>query len=284
MKTYFKTPKSKEIVLAYYQNILSKWPVANKQFKVQTSFGETFIIASGDIHLPPLILVHGSVSNSYTWFSDIEALSQSYRVYAIDIIGDAGLSDEARPSYKSGAYAKWLNEILQHLNIEKCYMAGLSLGGWMITHFAIKFPQKVTGLFLISPGGYAKTKASCLFKLFFFTLTRQNKKLIQLLNGGHTITPESKIDAAMKYTLLINKHFHPRREKLPIFTSQQLSKLTMPVQMVIGEKDCFFDARDVLYNLTQSASHTEGILLPDTGHIVINQAENMQRFFKPIKE
>ncbi|WP_243145970.1 alpha/beta fold hydrolase [Clostridium chromiireducens] len=59
-----------------------------------------FIIASREKSNPPLILLHGSGMNSVMWLRDIKEYSRTYRVYAIDMLGEPGKSDENRPSLK----------------------------------------------------------------------------------------------------------------------------------------------------------------------------------------
>jgi hypothetical protein len=48
----------------WYRELLTKWPVPNEQLTVPTSQGDTFVIASGAPDAPPLILLHGTGSNS----------------------------------------------------------------------------------------------------------------------------------------------------------------------------------------------------------------------------
>lgn len=275
----FKTEEGQAIVLNRYKEILAQWPVANKQYRVQTSIGSTFIIESGDKGKPPLLLLHGSVSNSFTWFSDVIELSKKYNVFTIDIIGDAGLSESVRPNYKSGAYEQWLTEVLTELRLDSCYMAGISLGGWMALRFSIYYPERVKGLFLISSGGLAKVNPLFLWKVLFYTLTGRRQKILVLVNGGKPPTETPSLKTALEYTALISEHFRPRTETLPVFSSKELSRLSMPVKVVFGEKDCLFPAEKGIQLLVQSVPHAEVLLLPDTGHVVVNQAKRMSDFF-----
>ena len=94
---------------------------------VETAFGQTFILTAGCESNPPVILLHGSCSNSAFWFPEIIALSNAYRVYAADIIGEAGNSEEYRPDIDSDAFALWMNDVLNALNIESSVLIGNSL-------------------------------------------------------------------------------------------------------------------------------------------------------------
>ncbi len=80
---------------AYYNQVLSQFPFEQKYIK--TAFGKTFMLTAGQESNPPVILLHGSCSNSAFWFPEMMALSENYRVFAVDIIGEAGNSEEYRP-------------------------------------------------------------------------------------------------------------------------------------------------------------------------------------------
>lgn len=240
MEKVFKTEKGQKLVLSRYKEILSDWPVKNKQYCVETTIGSTFVIESGDSSNQPLILLHGGTSNSFTWFTDVIELSKKYNVFAIDIIGEPGLSAAVRPKYKSGAYEQWLKEVCGALNINSCNIVGISLGGWMALNFSIHYPEMVKKLFLISTGGLSKVNPTFLLKILFYSFLGKRDNILKLLNGGKNIVETALLKSAMEYTELISVHTVPRTEELPVFSSLELSKLSMPVMLVFGEKDCFF--------------------------------------------
>nr|HML48184.1 alpha/beta hydrolase [Clostridia bacterium] len=78
MSAIFKTEEGKAAVLGAYREILAAWPVPNRQYSVKTGYGDTFVIESGEPANPALLLLHGSVSNSFVWFGDAAALIERY--------------------------------------------------------------------------------------------------------------------------------------------------------------------------------------------------------------
>ena len=123
MKTsVFKTAAGRDKFRAYYQGVLSHFPF--EQRYIQTGFGQTFLLAAGQPANPPVILLHGSCSNSAFWFPEIMALADDFRVYAVDIIGEAGNSEEYRPELDSDAFAQWLQEVLHGLGIGQAAVIG----------------------------------------------------------------------------------------------------------------------------------------------------------------
>jgi pimeloyl-ACP methyl ester carboxylesterase len=125
-------------ILSSYNQLLAKCSVPYEELIIDTRYGKTYIIASGEKSLPPLILLHGSGSNSSMWIGDIAKYSKHYRVYAVDIPGDPGKSEEKQYSLKSPAYSEWMDDILRSLQLQKASFIGISLGAWMAINFAVK--------------------------------------------------------------------------------------------------------------------------------------------------
>ncbi|RED59397.1 alpha/beta fold hydrolase [Cohnella lupini] len=280
MKNIYKSVAGMQEVIGQYRQILDDWPVINRQYEVETSFGPTYVIESGSKDNPPLILLHGSVSNSFTWYSDVASLSQTYNVYAIDIIGEAGLSAPSRPSYASGAYALWLNETIHALKLSTCSIAAMSLGGWMALSFATTYPDKVDKLVLLCPGGLAHEKASFLWKAIFYSLLGKWGQLQTLKLVGSKISSSSlsELGNGLTFASLTFKHFKPRTAKMPLFRDQSLGQLTMPILMLFGDSDQLIPASKSIKRLQQFARQARIELLPDTGHLIVNQADRILEF------
>ncbi len=107
----FKSAAGKKAVLRVYDSLLEKWPVRFEEITLGTRCGDTFVIACGDKSLPPLILLHGSSSNSAMWIGDISDYSKYFRVYAADLPGESGKSCDIRPDLKTSACADWMKDV-----------------------------------------------------------------------------------------------------------------------------------------------------------------------------
>jgi len=280
MENIYKSEAGKREVLGQYRKILASWPVENHQYEVETSLGPTFVIESGSKDNPPLILLHGSVSNSFTWYGDVVSLSKTYNVYAIDIIGEAGLSAASRPSYESGAYALWLNETIHALRLSTCSIVAMSLGGWMALSFATTYPNKVDKLVLLCPGGLAHEKASFLWKAIFFSLLGKWGQLqtLKLVGGNTSSSSLTELGEGLTFASLKFKYFKPRTAKMPLFSDQSLYQLTMPILMLFGDYDQLIPASKSIKRLKQFAQRARIELLPDTGHLIVNQADRILKF------
>jgi Predicted hydrolases or acyltransferases (alpha/beta hydrolase superfamily) len=285
MTTIYKSEAGKQKVLAEYRQILADWPVASKQYPIPTSYGETFVIESGDPGNPVLVLLHGSLSNSFSWYSDVSLLSQRFHVFAVDLLGEAGLSAEIRPDFQSGAYEQWLDEVIAGLGITKCAIVGQSLGGWIALRYATIHPDKVSHLALLCPGGLARQRRDFLFRVLLRSIAARGdqskviKGVLGIENGGTRDTDDFR--RAMDYILLINQYVKPRYATLPVFSGDELSRLTMPILVIFGENDMLLNAKKSIARIEHHAPSVTTILLPGTGHAVLGQAERIRDFIVP---
>lgn len=100
----------------------------------------------------PVILLHGAWNDSSQWVSVMEALSQHFHCFALDLLG-CGESNNPNIHYSIDLQVECLAEFLQALKLDKVYLVGHSLGGWIAASYALKYPEQVEGLVLLSPEG-----------------------------------------------------------------------------------------------------------------------------------
>ncbi len=78
---------------------------------------------------PPLVLVHGLMTSSYSWRYVYEPLGRRYRVLAPDLVG-AGLTDKPLDlRYSVENVARFLSAYVRTVTKEPVYLVGNSLGG-----------------------------------------------------------------------------------------------------------------------------------------------------------
>lgn len=276
-KLAFKSQEGKAAVLKFYDSLLEEWPLSNERFYVETRFGSTFIIATGEKDAPPLILLHGSGFNSIMWLGDTREYSRNYRVYAVDIPGEPGRSNENQLPFKGSAFAEWLLDVFKALKLEKASLIGISLGAWLSTKFSVSYPEKVDKLVLLCPAGIGRQKTSFLFKAMIYMLFGEKgmDKLYKQINGNQSL-PE----VALQYQKLIGKNFNFRREVIPLFSDLELKQLAMPVILFVGEKDIMLHSVATANRLRKLLPHAKINVLPGAGHTLINLTEQIIPFLK----
>ncbi|MDQ3713403.1 MAG: alpha/beta fold hydrolase [Acidobacteriota bacterium] len=121
--------------------------------KSATVFGAKIrYLEAGDQTKPTVILLHGLGAQAESWQLNIAALSQNYRVIALDQIG-FGKSDKPLLKYRVGTYADFLDKFMSELKIEKASLVGNSMGGWVAGLFAVKYSSKVEKIVLVDAAG-----------------------------------------------------------------------------------------------------------------------------------
>ncbi|MGE5695352.1 MAG: alpha/beta fold hydrolase [Candidatus Sericytochromatia bacterium] len=106
----------------------------------------------GDRTAEPLVLVHGMAGSSRAWTPIIGPLAAKYRVVAPDLLGH-GQSDKPRTDYSLGAFAVWLRDFLDELDISSATFVGHSLGGGVTLQFAHQHREYCRRLVLVNSGG-----------------------------------------------------------------------------------------------------------------------------------
>lgn len=82
--------------------------------------------------------------------------ARHFRTYALDLIGEPGLSAPFRPPSAADAHPLWLDDVLEGLGITSTSVVAASLGGWPALDYATRRPERVTRLALLCPGGLGR--------------------------------------------------------------------------------------------------------------------------------
>jgi len=265
-------------VEAQYRRVLERWPVPHEQLFVPTRQGDTFVVTSGDRAAPPVVLLHGSGTNAASWMRDVGPWAQANRVHAIDMIGEPGLSAPSRPPLASSAYADWLDDVWTGLGLEKAAVVGVSLGGWLGVDFAVRRPNRVASLFLISPSGIGQQNRVLLMKVGVLRLcgTWGLLKSLRLVSGRTAILPKPMVDALV----VVFRNFRPRMQRIPRFTNADLASLSMPVQVVVGTDDALLNSEETRDRVERCVPHARVMSLEKVGHILPPQTAAVAEFLK----
>ncbi|HEX2130074.1 MAG TPA: alpha/beta hydrolase [Actinophytocola sp.] len=272
----YRTEAGEREIRRRYERTLAHWPVPAEHLRVPTREGETFVLVCGPDEAPPLLLLHGSGSNATMWMGDVTAWARHFRVHAVDMIGEPGLSAPSRPPLGSTAYARWLDDVLDHLGLDRVAVVGASLGGWLALDYATRRPDRVERLALLCPGGVGRQKVGFLFKALLYKPFGQwgMRRSIKAVAG---VDPRTTPEIA-EYLAVVFTHFLPRRDRLPVFPDEDLRTLTMPVLAIVGGRDAMFDSHDTARRITRAVPHADVALLPDVAHSIIGQTQRILDF------
>ena len=122
-------------------------------------------IPVGDIQLAytdaglgqPVVLLHGYPFNRSLWNEQVSALGNSYRVITPDLRG-LGESDASQGPATMNRMAQDVAALLDHLEISRAVVGGLSMGGYVALAFYKEFPSRVRSLILADTRAAADTE------------------------------------------------------------------------------------------------------------------------------
>ena len=104
----------------------------------------------------PLLLLHGFGAGVALWSMNLDYLSQSHSVYAMDLLG---FGRSTRPVFPSDAveaedmFVESIEEWRDKMGIDKFILLGHSFGGYLAAAYSIKHANRVKHLILADPWG-----------------------------------------------------------------------------------------------------------------------------------
>ncbi len=92
-----------------------------------------------------IVFVHGAMFTRQMWLPQQRALADSYHVLTFDLPGHGTLADE---TFRMDPAIDRLRSVVESTGDGSAVLVGLSLGGYVVTEFAHRYPEAVDGLVL----------------------------------------------------------------------------------------------------------------------------------------
>lgn len=276
-KSIYKSSAGRDEIMALYHKVLAQWPLPYTHINIPTRYGNTFVIASGNTSAPPLVLLHGTGSNSATWMGDVVEYGKYFRVYAVDMPGEPGKSEERRFSWEGPAFNEWLDDVLNGLHLQKVILGGMSLGAWATIKYALYKPNQVNQAVLIVPSGIYPPRLSFVVRMIVLSLLGEwgRNRMKQFIFKGAEFSRE--LD---QFLTLTGRYFNYRMGSPPLFTDDELQSLTMPVLFLAGEKDVLLNTPKTAERLQKLLPELTVKIFEEDGHVTINTASQVVAFLK----
>ncbi len=161
------------------------------------------------------------------------------------------------------------------LQVEWAALLGISQGGWTALKFATAQPERVTRLVLLCPGGVVPDRRSFLPRAVgLMLLGRWGLRRMTRLLFGEQPAP----DGVEEILVTVSSHFKPRIGVLPVFSDDELRRLTMPVYLVGGDRDIIRDTTRIAARLRALLPDVAVTIVPGAGHAVIGVSERVLDF------
>ena len=274
----YKSEEGKKAVREAVKKLYSQCPVPAESLWLDTEdSGPTHVLTTGDPAAPPLVLLHGSASNSASWFGYLSSWSKVFRIYAADMPGQPGLSGDERPGVSDGASVRWLEELVEKLGLHRFHLCGQSLGGCVGLQYAARCTDHLRSLALVSPSGLYPPRAGFLIRIlpYLFLGDWGARKINRIVSGK--VAVDSRYE---EFSLLTARHFIPLMEKLPVLTDEQLEGIRCPLLYIAGAEDMLLDTARSAGRLGTVLPDAEIHILENVGHVVLDQGDVLEAFFR----
>ncbi|MDR2828305.1 MAG: alpha/beta hydrolase [Acholeplasmatales bacterium] len=225
----------------------------------------------------PILILNGIMMSTKSWEPFLNSFTASNSLLRVDFI-DQGASDKAKIEYTQDTQADLLSALLDYLKISKINVVGISYGGEVALHFAIKYKQKVD-------------------RLLLFNTTAKTSDWLKDIGEGWIITAKTRDPRAYYFQtipVIYSPHFyHSRidwmknREKVlaPVFSNpvfldamerltrsaethdvrDSLQYIEAPTLIVTADEDYLTPMPEQKY-LHQNIKHSFLVQLPQVGH------------------
>jgi 3-oxoadipate enol-lactonase len=227
----------------------------------------------------PLVFAYGLGGNTGMWAGQIDAFSERYRFIAWDPRGHGGSdSPPENGQYGMQVSAEDLRGLLDHLQIERAFVGGLSMGGGIATRFAVSYPERVAALLIVDSASASGmgTKPE---------MRRMREKTIALAETkGMAAVADYIIEANpnLKSQAEASTEAYQRLRRMFLglnavgyantvraliddnFSTDKLSMLSMPTLVLVGENDPALEAARLTH---RNIPGSRLVVLPGAGHL-----------------
>lgn len=264
----YKSEEYRSKLLKIYEKKLAQWPVPYETTFVETEYGRIHVTISGPENAPPVLLINASGLSGWSWIHNVEALSNEYRTFAVDNIGEGGKNEKVVPRKipKSGQeIADFYYEICDKLGISTSYVIGASIGGFIATNYALYAPERVDKLVLLGSMGYGSTMKT----VIGMTLAQGYPlKPIQEATFRWAFGDDPKVNESFgEWFRIYMKGLIPTPIMPSTFTPEQLQALKVPTLAYFGTKDGVIGDAKAAKALAANIPDVK-IKIVESGHVI----------------
>ena len=232
----------------------------------------------------PVVLIHGYPFNRALWTEQVRALSDTNRVIAPDLrgFGDSAAFPETSTMNRLAADVALL---MDHLEIPRATIGGLSMGGYVALAFYKQFASRVRALVLADTREQADTVEAT------HTRAQQAEKALSEGMAGiadamlpKLLTPEtvSRRPEIVKFVRDMMLQTKPEGAAAALLgmaeredQTELLPKITVPTLIVVGAEDAITPVSDS-ERMHKAIGNSRLVVLDHAGHV--SNLEQVQQF------
>jgi pimeloyl-ACP methyl ester carboxylesterase len=150
----WRSPEGQAAYTQAYNEAMQLLPPPSRTLDIPTDYGSVRVyewVTDRTRSATPIVLVPGFTSGVPMWENNLADLAAAHPVYAMDALGDSGMSVQTAEIEDAADQAAWLDQVIEQLGLPRVHLMGHSFGGWSSANYAVHYPQKVASLILLEP-------------------------------------------------------------------------------------------------------------------------------------
>ncbi|MFX0155962.1 MAG: alpha/beta fold hydrolase [Candidatus Hodarchaeota archaeon] len=225
----------------------------------------------------PLVMILG-LSYDVNWWTPeiIDAMAKNFKTIVFDNRG-VGRTDKPEIDYSIKMFADDTIGLIDALNIERAYILGFSLGGFIAQEIALSYPERVEKLVLCGTHGPGTKHIIASNEAMDFILKppedpiKYVNGLIPILFTKTYIENNTDFIELYKQRMLkvpFNLNLYRRQLQGSIFrTSRRLKNINIPTLILQGEKDILIPPGNAEI-LAKGIPKARKVILDNTAHFI----------------
>ena len=238
----------------------------------------------------PIVLIHGYPFNRSLWNEQVAALSTSYRVIVPDLRG-FGESESSPPPATMNRMAQDVAQLMDHLEITRAVIGGLSMGGYVALAFYKQFPSRVRALILADTRARAdteegkQTRAQQAEKALSEGMAGIADAMLPKLLTPETVSKRPEIVKRVRDMILKTKPEGAAAALLGMAQrddqTELLSTITSKTLIIVGAEDAITPAADS-EKMHNAIAGSRLVVLESAGHV--SNLERTEKFNEAVMD
>ena len=265
----FRSPEFEAEYNSAYESALKLWPVPYDEFNIPTHLGNTHVIASGSKDAPPLFLFQPTGAGAIIWYRNAAALSQHFRLYAFDTIGEVNKSILTCPIKSNLDFTDWISDLLSELKIERTDIVGNSFGGFLTLSTALHLPHRVKKAVIISPAASFVAMWPSFWHQFIpahIIAPKIGSKSMILRSYAWIWQGLPADDCIMRLRNITALNGLPCHGPPTVFTDEELRKIQTPILLLIGDHEVVYNPQKVIRRAMRLLPNLKAEIVPNANH------------------
>lgn len=271
----FRSSEARDRYLAAYRRAWEACPSPDASLDVVTSYGTTRVYRFGATGAP-LVLLPGLSATAAGWGEDLKRYLGDRTLFAVDTLGEAGLSAQTAPIRDARDRGRWLGEVVAGLGVGRAHLVGASTGGWHVCAAAIHAPERVASVSLVDPTAVsAGFSFGVVWRGAVAMLVRRDWAWAWFLRwAGGLSVDRPDVRLVLAGIREFRAHLPPQ---VPF--GDDLRRVTAPTFAVFGGRSVVHDGPEAARRLRAALPHAEVELWPEAGHR-LDAAERVLEFVR----